>query len=168
MKEFKDILLEKRKALGLSQFELGMLLDTSQAVIGKWELGEFYPNFSSLNKIADVFKCSVDELMGRDKPGVNIPMKIGTAYFYDGHTEDIFRYITHKNGDETVIEFYTTNGMYVFQAYIIQNPKVNYITCKECSFRRVVVEVDEYGCVDVRLYTTDDIERIEILKEKER
>lgn len=94
--------------------------------------------------------------------------KLGTAYFYDGHTEDIFRYITHKNGDETVIEFYTTNGMYVFQTYIIQNPKVNYIKCKECSFRRVVVKVDEYGCVDVGLYTTDDIERIEILKEKER
>ena len=80
MKEFKDILLEKRKALGLSQFELGMLLDTSQAVIGKWELGDFYPNFSSLNKIADVFKCSVDELMGRDKPGVKIPTKMSLDF----------------------------------------------------------------------------------------
>lgn len=91
--------------------------------------------------------------------------KLGTAYFYDGHTEDIFRYITHKNGDETVIEFYTPNGMYVFRAYITQ--EMNYITLKDYIFHRVAVAIDQYGYLDIELCAAD-IERIEILKEKEQ
>jgi transcriptional regulator with XRE-family HTH domain len=67
MKKFKDILREKRKALGMSQFELGIEVGTTQAKIWHWESGTCYPNFTSLNKLADVLECSVDELMGRTK-----------------------------------------------------------------------------------------------------
>ena len=67
MKQFKDILKEKRKALGMSQFELGVEVGTTQAKIWHWESGICYPNFTSLIKIADFFKCSLDELVGRMK-----------------------------------------------------------------------------------------------------
>ena len=98
--------------------------------------------------------------------------KLGTAYFYDGHTEDIFRYITHRDDDCPVIEFHTPNGMYVFRAYITQDTStmtriVNYIALKDYVFYRVAVEIDQYGYLGIELYRAN-IERIEILKEKER
>lgn len=65
MKEFKDILREKRNALGLSQQELADELCLYAARICDWEKGKCFPNFCSLLALADVLKCSVDELMGR-------------------------------------------------------------------------------------------------------
>lgn len=67
MKQFKDILREKRKALGMSQLELGVEVGTTQRIVRNWESGAFYPNFNSLMKLADYFKCSLDELVGREK-----------------------------------------------------------------------------------------------------
>lgn len=65
MKEFKVILKEKRKALGLNQYELAEEIGTYQDKICDWETGKCYPCFGYLADLADFFKCSVDELMGR-------------------------------------------------------------------------------------------------------
>lgn len=66
MNKFKDILKAKRTALGLSQFELSVELGTSQSKIYAWEKGVYYPKLTSLIKMADYFKCSLDELLGRE------------------------------------------------------------------------------------------------------
>ena len=39
---------------------------TSQAV-SKWETDNSYPDITILVKLADIFGCSVDELLGREK-----------------------------------------------------------------------------------------------------
>lgn len=65
MKPFKDILREKRKALGLNQYELAEEIGTYQDKICDWETGKCFPSFCYLLELADFFKCSVDELMGR-------------------------------------------------------------------------------------------------------
>ena len=65
MKQFKDILKEKRKALGLTQYEVADALGTSQSRVASWELGQHFPGFLNLADLADIFRCSVDELMGR-------------------------------------------------------------------------------------------------------
>lgn len=67
MNKFKDILKAKRTALGLSQFELGVEMGTSQSKIYDWEKGTYYPHVTSLIKLADYFKCSLDELLGREE-----------------------------------------------------------------------------------------------------
>lgn len=65
MRQFKDILKEKRKALKLDQYELAEAIGTYQATVTSWETGKRYPSFMLLSDLADFFKCSVDELMGR-------------------------------------------------------------------------------------------------------
>lgn len=65
MKQFKDILRAKRKALKLTQYELAEAIGTSQNMVTKWETGQYFPGFCLLSDLADFFQCSVDELMGR-------------------------------------------------------------------------------------------------------
>lgn len=65
MKQFKDILREKRKALKITQYDLAYELGTSQNIITDWETGKRFPCFCNLLDLADFFKCSVDEIMGR-------------------------------------------------------------------------------------------------------
>ena len=67
MKEFKDILIEKRKEFGLKQLDVAIEIGVSQSVVSQWELGKNYPTFFSLIGLADLFKCSLDEMVGRDK-----------------------------------------------------------------------------------------------------
>jgi transcriptional regulator with XRE-family HTH domain len=67
MKQFKDILKEKRNALGISQRKLADKTGINHSCIRGWEDGDFFPSFYSLLILADVFKCSLDELVGRTK-----------------------------------------------------------------------------------------------------
>ncbi|MBQ6906215.1 MAG: helix-turn-helix transcriptional regulator [Clostridia bacterium] len=67
MKQFKDVLRAKRKALNLTQYELADIIGTSQNIVTKWETGRFFPGFLYLADLADFFQCSVDELMGREQ-----------------------------------------------------------------------------------------------------
>lgn len=58
----------RRKAMGLSQ---GMLADrlclSHQTVVSYWECGRMCPNAAGLCDLADALKCSVDELLGRER-----------------------------------------------------------------------------------------------------
>lgn len=65
MKEFKDILREKRKERKITQTDLANALKTTQDRITRWETGKFYPSYVFLITLADYFNCTVDELMGR-------------------------------------------------------------------------------------------------------
>lgn len=69
MKQFKDILRDKRKALGMSQRQLADDMRINHSCIRGWEDGEFFPSFCSLLTLADIFECSLDELVGRKDYG---------------------------------------------------------------------------------------------------
>lgn len=63
--ETKDMILELRKSLGLSQAEFaGKLLVTRQAV-SRWENGETVPSTDTLKQIAKTFAVPVDRLLGQ-------------------------------------------------------------------------------------------------------
>jgi DNA-binding XRE family transcriptional regulator len=68
MKEFKDILKEKRVAKGLTQQKLAKRLDVSYACACKWEQGLTSPNILLAADMADLFECSVNELVGWVRP----------------------------------------------------------------------------------------------------
>lgn len=55
----------KRKNRSLSRSKLARLLDVSEAYIYKIERGGHTPSAHLLCKMADIFNCSVDELLGR-------------------------------------------------------------------------------------------------------
>lgn len=60
----------KREAMALSQGTLAKYLGLyHQTTVSYWETGKFCPNACSLCDLADVFNCSVDELLGRCKDG---------------------------------------------------------------------------------------------------
>lgn len=56
-----------RKNSQLKQKELADLLHVSQQTIAKWENGKSEPDISTLKEIANLFKISVDELIGLEQ-----------------------------------------------------------------------------------------------------
>ena len=56
----------RREAMRINQWTLAKYLKLShQTVVSYWETGKCCPNAGSLCDLADVFGCSVDELLGR-------------------------------------------------------------------------------------------------------
>lgn len=64
-KPFGKILREKRKARGWSQTQLGNKIGSYYQTICDWERGYCLPSLISLECLADVFECTLDELVGR-------------------------------------------------------------------------------------------------------
>lgn len=53
-----------RQKRNLKQSELALLVGVNRTAVTKWESGEANPRAERLLKIADVLRCSIDELMG--------------------------------------------------------------------------------------------------------
>ncbi len=83
MEEQKQLLsqnlIKYRKALGLTQAELGDLINYSDKTISKWERGEGFPDVFVLNQIATIYGTTVDKLLKENpekKAKVNTKKKI--------------------------------------------------------------------------------------------
>lgn len=63
MNNMKTIIYENRKSLGLTQKELGQLINVSDKQISKWETGVSYPDITLISKLAEVLNISVNELL---------------------------------------------------------------------------------------------------------
>ena len=64
--EIGQIILEWRKAHGISQRELAERLRCGTHTVMGWENGINYPGFWALGVLADEMHCTVDYLMGRE------------------------------------------------------------------------------------------------------
>jgi transcriptional regulator with XRE-family HTH domain len=65
MKNLKKL----RDIWGLSQKELADKLNVKQATVSGWENGTREPDSATMIKLAEIFNCTVDYLLGRvDKP----------------------------------------------------------------------------------------------------
>lgn len=58
------VLARERKALGMSQGDVGSFVGVTKAAVSKWELGLSLPEISLLPRLAALFSVSVDELIG--------------------------------------------------------------------------------------------------------
>lgn len=67
-KTFGEILQEKRKAKGWSQNYLGKIVGVHQGLISNYELNNVIPSYLVVADFADVFNCSMDEMIGRSYP----------------------------------------------------------------------------------------------------
>lgn len=63
--ETKDVILELRKKLNLSQNEFAGKLSVTRQCVSRWENGETIPNTDILKLIAKTFNVSVDYLLGQ-------------------------------------------------------------------------------------------------------
>ena len=52
-----------RKTAGLTQAKAAELLGVSDATISQWENGETNPKTSRLAKVAEVYGCTIEELL---------------------------------------------------------------------------------------------------------
>lgn len=72
--DFGNRLCELRRAHGYTQQKLGKMLGVSNKAVSKWENGESMPRLQMLDKIAECFDLSVDELLtyGDSEPSVGM------------------------------------------------------------------------------------------------
>lgn len=61
--KFGEFIYQKRKALGLTQDELGRRLGVTNKAVSKWEVGETLPDVTIIRKLAEVLEVTVDELL---------------------------------------------------------------------------------------------------------
>ena len=54
---------EKRKAVGLTQAQVAERLGITDAAVVQWEKGQTMPKGSRLKEVADLYNCTVDELL---------------------------------------------------------------------------------------------------------
>lgn len=64
---FCDIIKRIRTSNGLTQKQLGEIVNVSQQAVGKWEKGIAEPDGTILTLLADHFNVTVDYLMGRSE-----------------------------------------------------------------------------------------------------
>ena len=56
---------EIRESRGMTQRRLAEEMNLTPGSVAKWELGYTVPTMQNLNALANVLRCSVDELLGR-------------------------------------------------------------------------------------------------------
>ena len=65
---FSEILIQRRKQLGLSQEALAEKIQVSRQAVSKWETGEAMPDMTKLMALADALEMTLDALCGRTFP----------------------------------------------------------------------------------------------------
>lgn len=63
----KDNLKEERKKHGLTQQQVADYLNMSRGAYAQYETGKNTPPLDTMVKLADLYKCSIDYLIGRYK-----------------------------------------------------------------------------------------------------
>lgn len=59
-------LKERRIQAGMTQEQVAKLVDVDQAAVSHWERGKWLPLPKYQKKLAKLFRCTVDELIGGD------------------------------------------------------------------------------------------------------
>lgn len=55
-----------RESAGLSQRAAAQRLGVNQSSVCFWETGRYFPRASMLVKMAELYGCTIDELLGRE------------------------------------------------------------------------------------------------------
>lgn len=71
-----NTIASERKRLGLSQTDLGKIMHRDRSTIGRWEADPSCASANDLKRLADLFECSVDYLLGRTEERTPF-MKVG-------------------------------------------------------------------------------------------
>ncbi|NFQ86706.1 helix-turn-helix transcriptional regulator [Clostridium sporogenes] len=72
---FGDRLKELREEKGMTQEQLGKLLNITKQAVYSYEKGDNEPTIDSLVKIANIFNVSLDYLLCRTKERYNLNLK---------------------------------------------------------------------------------------------
>ena len=94
--KFRDNLLHLRQQRNMTQEQLAMLLGVSRQSVAKWESGQSTPEVDKLLKMAELFSCTIDELVSDDLSTRTVaPAEILPE---DAPIEDVCGYDEHMKG----------------------------------------------------------------------
>ena len=68
--DFSEKVRTIRKSKGLKQSDLADMLEVKRSTVGKWETGDNRPTLEVLERMADLFEISIDDLLCR-KPVID-------------------------------------------------------------------------------------------------
>ena len=68
--ETKDIILQLRTQMGLSQDELAGQIYVTRQAVSRWETGETIPNTETLKLLSKFFDVSINTLLGAPRPWI--------------------------------------------------------------------------------------------------
>ena len=89
----KNRIRELRQSYGIKQADLAKHLGVAQNTLSYWEQGKYDIDNSSLQKVADFFKCSVDYVLCRDES----TLPASTEVFTEKEIAIIRAYRAHPN-----------------------------------------------------------------------
>jgi len=69
---FGKLLRQLRKEKGLTQAELAKLISIGESTVSFYESGKRQPDYETLIRLANIFRVSVDQLLGRQKINTEI------------------------------------------------------------------------------------------------
>ena len=93
---FAEIIVNRRKALGLTQEGLAQKLGVTNQAVSKWESGQSCPDLALQPRIADLFGITIDELFGREPKAVDFPAQPPFPW-PDDDTLRVVLYVGHKH-----------------------------------------------------------------------
>jgi len=65
--DFGNNIKELRTKKGMTQKDLANVLNVTAQAVSRWENNEVEPSISTINQMAELFECSIDELFGKAK-----------------------------------------------------------------------------------------------------
>lgn len=77
-----ETIQKRRKAMGMSQDELGQKLLVSRQTISLWEKDQTTPTIDNLIRLKEVFNLSVDEILGLDDPTQPVEQQPNETYCF--------------------------------------------------------------------------------------
>ncbi|MDR1313289.1 MAG: helix-turn-helix domain-containing protein [Deltaproteobacteria bacterium] len=72
-KDFFERLSGRRKEVGFSQIDVGEALGTSSKTVSGYETGRREPTLETLARLADIYSCTADWLLGRENKPPAVP-----------------------------------------------------------------------------------------------
>ena len=113
--KFGDKLIELRKKNGYSQEELAEKLGVSRQSVSKWESNNTYPETDKIIQIANLFECSMDDLINDKITDIDSSLRKNKNNIYTvwdslldfiTKTVNMFSKMTFKDGLECLIKMF--------------------------------------------------------------
>ncbi len=138
-----------RTKYGMKQSDLGKLLNVKEAAISKYETGLVAMTGDTLIKVADIFKVSVDYILGRDEIDSE---SIKEAFGYEGEDEEAVSF-PHKLANQ--IDF---NGTKILDLanYLEVSEKtiLEWLSGEDESYTNYYQKLSDYFHVQPRYWTS--------------
>ena len=178
---FGERIYKLRNKFKLSQSELGDMLGVSNKAVSKWETGASKPGINTINKLAAIFRVSVEELLNDsiDHQITKIVITGGPcagkttaqSWIETEFTKKGYQVIFIKEAATDIINSGLNRQTFVsnkdFQKAILQyqleREKIVYEACKKMKNNKILIVCDR-GTLDGKIYMSN-IEYRQLLEE---